>query len=70
MSSALESGSARRSRRRARGEIAVQKQKEDARLAEVEGDIALKQAKITSGKGGRRSLIKSSPGLSTNLGGT
>ena len=71
MSSIMESGSARRSRRRARGDAVKAQKKEDIRLAEAEGDIALTRAAALSGKAGRKSLIKSSPtGLATNLGGT
>lgn len=53
--------------------VATQKQQqlETVRLAEAEGDVALRRQQALSGKFGRRSLIKSSPaGLSTNLGGT
>ncbi len=71
MSDALggESGSAKRARRAARADIEKQKQKEELRLAESESEIATDIA--VAKKGGRRSLIKSSPtGHAVNLGGT
>ncbi len=71
MSGALESGSARRARRKARHELGVQKHKEKTKLAEVESEIAISKASALSGKAGRQSLLKSSPtGLAVNLGGS
>jgi len=66
-----EPSSARRARREASRLNAIQKKKEDLRLAEKDSIIAKKKSAALSGKGGRQSLIKSSPtGLATNLGGT
>ena len=46
-----------------------QQLQEDARLAEATSDVAT--AQTTAKRGGRRSLIKTSPsGLASNLGGT
>ena len=71
MSGAFESGSAARARRKARGELATQKKKEQGRLAEAESEIAITQASALSGKAGRKSLLKTSPtGLAVNLGGS
>jgi len=71
MSSALESSSARRSRRAARRDAASLRKKEDVRLAEAQDEISRREAGASSPKAGRRSLIKTGPtGLATNLGGT
>ena len=51
--------------------IAKQQQKESARLAEATSAVATAEATAKSGKGGRKSLLKTSPGgLAINLGGT
>ena len=58
-------------RRDAAQALKAQQQKESIKLAETESEIATKRAMAKSGKGGRQSLIKSSPtGLAQNLGGT
>lgn len=71
MSGALESGSARRARRRARSDLATQRKKEGDALATAESEIAITEAGALSGKAGRKSLLKTSPtGLAVNLGGS
>ena len=71
MSSAFESSSAARARRKARGELATQQKKQKTALADAESEIAITEASALSGKAGRRSLLKTSPtGLAANLGGT
>lgn len=47
-----------------------QQQKEGLKLAEAEDELKEKEAMAKSGKGGRRSLIKSSAARPSNLGGT
>ena len=70
MASAFESGSAARARRKTRGLLADQRKKEQIKLGEAESEIAITEASALSGKGGRKSLLKSSPtGLAVNLGG-
>ncbi len=63
---------ARRNQKRQQAEIAAQRQKEDARLAESEGEIARRKAMAKSGASGRRSLIRTSetglPGTRETLG--
>jgi hypothetical protein len=57
--------------RKAEQETKKMQQKEGARLAEAESEVATARALAKSGKGGRKSLIKTSPGgLAVNLGGT
>lgn len=52
-------------------QIAKQKQVENLKLLETEDEIARRKALASGGRGGRQSLIKSSPaGLATTLGGT
>ena len=72
-------GSSHSKHRSARGVEAVYEhvdkkhnaQKEKQKLAEVESEIATRRFSATSGKGGRRSLIRTGPtGLASNLGGT
>ena len=71
MSGAFESSSAARARRKARGDLATEKKKQDQALASAESEIAITEASALSGKAGRKSLLKSSPaGLAANLGGT
>jgi len=58
-------------RRDAASLLKTQQQKEAAKLAETESEIATKRAMAKGGRAGRQSLIKSSGGgLSNNLGGT
>ena len=55
-------------KRQAEALLKKQMQTEDVRRAEADDEIARRAA---TGRGGRKSLIKSSPtGLATNLGGT
>ena len=74
MGSVLGTGksSAKRAQKRQQAEIAAQRQKEDARLAESEGEIARRKAMAKSGTAGRRSLIRTSetglPGTKETLG--
>lgn len=50
-------------------QIAEQKRKEDLRLAEETSALKKKQAVVASGRGGKRSLIATSPtGLKQTLG--
>ena len=56
-------------RRDAASALKEQQQKEGAKLAEATSEVEEKRAMAQSGRGGRRSLIKSSSGLATTLGG-
>lgn len=56
-------------RKEAEKRTMMQMQKEKLSLAESESEIATRKASATSGKAGRRSLIKSTQGLSATLGG-
>ena len=57
-------------RRDAGNLLLKQQQTERAALAEAESEISTRRASATSRNVGRRSLIRSTTGLSTNLGGT
>jgi len=58
-------------RRDAAGLLKEQQMKESTKLAEAESEVKEKEAMAKSGRGGRRSLIKSSVGARpSNLGGT
>lgn len=65
-----ESKESKEARRKQQELLRVQEQREQARLAEADDEVARRRLGATK-TGGRRSLIKSSPtGLATNLGGT
>ena len=51
---------AKRAQKRQEAEIAAQRQKEEAKLAESEGEIARRKALAKSGGAGRKSLIRTS----------
>jgi hypothetical protein len=69
MGNMFESDEAKKLRKQAKTSAAQAKQKEGAALAEAEDEVSRKR--LGAQKGGRQSLIKTSPtGLANNLGGS